>query len=306
MGSGRLPNFFAAVEGRDYVLAPSTTSRYWQRNRLITVTIGDDGKRVVANSPPEDQKARNVHLVGDSQVFGWNLSDHETVGFKLQDQLGPRYRVINHGLPGLGPFGYVSVLHRINPGDGIVVLLLTEMNDFQDAYSNTSSLVAHCGFIVDFEGPGQYLPCFLFHSHIFAKLVDIRDLFFSSPAPLPLNFNPYARAASAVIAARIRTLLDTARMLQPAIYVATIPWDAAVDPARLRSYAPMIATPVRYSELPGVEWIDREFRAFPAPDTLFQEADHHLSVAGANLLAKLLSEVILGQDTLPTVGDPAR
>ncbi|KAE9624740.1 hypothetical protein [Parasedimentitalea maritima] len=285
-GVDHVPGFFAPSDDGSFILAAKSQSEYWHSGRVVTVTIGADGTRLVPSAPPS--APTTLHIVGDSQVFGWGLSDDETLPEHLQRMLGPDLRVVNHGKPGIGPMGYLQKLADIPLSDPVIVVL-TEMNDFQDSYSAMPTVTHHCGSIVLPNGIGRRLPCFVLRSQIFNLLMDLRNLATVERTPLPLGFNPYAVISARVLCKRVENNL--AGFLQRragASTLLTIPWEAEFVPSRLSAYAPFLDKAEAHTRLPGGTRLHAAFADAPDPDALFQPNDHHISAVGVQWIARAL------------------
>lgn len=287
-GVDPLPGFFAPNSDGTYQLAAGTTTRYWHSGRIVTVTVTDDGQRTVPGAP--EAAPVTLHIIGDSQVFGWGLNDEETVPARVQAFLGSYVRVVNHGLPGLGPLAYLKIVAQL-PSEDPVIVFLTEMNDFQDAYDVKPSLTHHCGFIVLPEGPGKSLPCFLLRSYLVGSVMDVWSRFFPGRIPLPLGFNPYARISARVICRRIENnLIDFLNRRTGESVVSTIPWEAQVDADRLAAYAPGLAVVEPHTRLPGTSGLLERLKRVATDKRTFLLNDHHLSAEGADVVARYIVE----------------
>ncbi len=96
------------------------------------VTIDENSVRLSPCAAAADDQPGRIYLLGDSQTFGWGLSDEETWANKLQchllQQRPGAYRVINLGVPGTQADQFLNrgvqqVLPVIEPGDFVVVSL---------------------------------------------------------------------------------------------------------------------------------------------------------------------------------------
>lgn len=292
-GVDPLPGFFASSPDGTYELAAGTQTRYWHSGRIVTVTIGKDGLRTVPYT--KDAATTTLHIVGDSQVFGWGLNDGETIPAQIQALLGSNAKVVNHGLPGLGPLAYLKIVARLPP-DEPAIIILTEMNDFQDAYDVRPSLTHHCGFIVLADGFGTRLPCFLLRSQLTGLITDLRDRFFPGKIPLPLGFNPYARVSARVICRRIENnLIEFLNRRPGGSFIFTIPWEAQIEPDRLAAYAPSLAVAEAHTRLPGSAEILKQMKSVGIRKQIFLSNDHHLSPEGAETVARHIAETFRGQ-----------
>ena len=289
-GAARLPAFFRpGPEGQSYTLAPGLY-RYWHRDRTVVVEIDADGRRRVPGAPSQAQ--RTLWLIGDSQVFGWGLDDTETIAARLQARLGLGVKVVNAGVPGHGPMAYVREFHSA-PADALKLVVFTETNDGQDAYSAETFGRPHCGILISPDGIGSGMPCWFLRSHLFSTAIDLRNVLAPARLSPPLNCNPTVRSVGRVIETRIHA---TERVLDAAAggraLTATVPWDARAAATRLDDYRP------RLSRL-ACEWTFPDHLAL-APalsrngdgDGLFQRQDHHLSAQGADAAARHLAQVL--------------
>src|SRR5436305_9913212 len=81
----RLPlveRYFApAGNSAGYGLAASQSYEYLHNGRRVTVTTDAEGHRVVPGAP--NAAPHTLYVIGDSQAFGWGLSDAETVPARL-------------------------------------------------------------------------------------------------------------------------------------------------------------------------------------------------------------------------------
>lgn len=289
-GAERLPAFFRpGPEGQPYALAPGRY-RYWHRDRTVVVSIGPDGRRRVPGAPAA--APRTLWLIGDSQVFGWGLDDRETIAARLQASLGPGVKVVNAGVPGYGPMAYVREFHAA-PADALKLIVFTETNDGQDAYSAETFGRPHCGILVSPTGVGGGMPCWFLRSQLFSTAVDLRNVLAPSRLAPPLNCNPTVRAVGRAIETRIRA---TERVLDEAAggraLTATVPWDARAARTRLGDYRPHLtavtcdwAFPDRLALVPALERRNDG-------DALFQREDHHLSARGADATARHLARAL--------------
>jgi hypothetical protein len=296
--------FHTTTEPPGYDLKAGARSAYWHGDRVVTVDIDDRGQRAVPHEPPTVAPVR-VHVVGDSQVFGWGLSDDETIPTRLQRRLGPNFWVFNHGVPGYGPIAYARLLGRLPPGE-LAVVVHTEYNDFYDSYSPSIQTVARHGVLVPDSFPGRNLPGWILTSHIFTRLFELKQRVLHPKDPLPMGFHPLNLAASRVLRTRIDALYEEhRRSLGRRLLFCTIPWDARVAPNRLRNYLPRLEKPDRLVGLPDDCRLDLAFLSSPHPDALYLKDDHHLSPLGADLVAEHLATrivAIAGGPESPTQG----
>jgi lysophospholipase L1-like esterase len=274
-----------------YTLQPSRAFRYRARGGEVLVTTDAAGRRVVPGAPA--RAAHTLHVIGDSQVFGWDLNDDETVPAGLQRRLGADWRVMNHGVPGYGPHAYAALLARV-PTEDLALVVLTETNDLRDAFFDTPEATARCGFLVSDDLLGRHLPCFALGSYSFAAGILALHRFGDSRLLVPLGFDPLAEAAATMLRFRIETILATrgggqARAREGHLLMAVVPWDVALLPARHVYYTPDLPRPQRLVALAADVDLEAAFRRHDHPERLFLAADHHLSAAGAALVADELA-----------------
>ena len=285
------PTFFAIksdVPG--YQLAPGSHGRYWHSDRLITVTIDPSGRRIVTGA---SSAGIPIHVVGDSQVFGWGLSDGETICSQLQSRLGARFLVINHGVPGLGPYGYIQLLRDV-PVNELTLLVQTEENDLWDAYSADTRMTVRCGYLVPADFWGRNMPGWILNSYTFQSLLDLKYATLDRQRMTPLGFNPCAKVAAAVLNYRMDQLYDAEKQLRgDRLLLTTIPWDGDVIPARMDEFSPRIGKPVRLIAFEDDCGMVAAFERAANPGSLFQPRDAHLTPAGAALAADVLAPFVL-------------
>jgi len=110
--------------------------------RAKTVTLEDDGRRQVPCAMGSPQASQKLYLLGDSQTFGWGLSDTETWANRLQCALNKKmqnaYQVRNYGFPGaqvdqIFKRGIQQIVPATRPGD--VVIISITWNDLINFYS---------------------------------------------------------------------------------------------------------------------------------------------------------------------------
>jgi hypothetical protein len=275
-----------------YGLQPDCRVDYWHGGRVITVSTDHRGRRIVPHAPASGVPTM-VHFVGDSQAFGWGLSDEETIPAQLQRRLGPEYRVINHGVPGYGPIAFKLRLTDI-PGEDLVVVVHFEQNDLSDTYTDASYSLVRRGGLVPRTFLGRNLPGPVLTSHTFAKLIELKILVSDWRKPLPIGFNPLSQVAARVLRYRVDALYEGQRELRGnRLLFCNIPWDGLIVPSRLASYQPRLERPRRLVGLPDDCALDSVFLAHPRPDTLYLEDDSHLSPLGAGLVAEQLAPRII-------------
>jgi hypothetical protein len=281
------PAFFAvSAEAPGYQLAAGVHERYWTFGRQVTVTIDKNGRRIVPGAASEGTV---VHVVGDSQIFGWGLSDDETICSRLQSQLGSGFHVVNHGVPGLGPYGYIQLLRDV-PVNELTVLVQTEENDLWDAYSANSRMTVRCGYLIPADFWGRNMPTLVLNSYLFQSFLDVKYAMWDSQRMTPIGFNPYAQAAAAVLKYRMDQLYAAQKEVRgDRLIITAIPWDGDILPQRMDEFSPRIEKPVRLVAFTDDCGMVNAFEHAANPDTLFQKHDAHLTAAGAALAARVIA-----------------
>lgn len=97
-------------------------------NRVTQVRTNARGLRGGDWAPPGPA---DVLVVGDSQVFGLGVQEHETFSARLQAAIGGGAHVLNAGVPTYGPLEYTSMVERLvlERRPDAVVYVLTMGND---------------------------------------------------------------------------------------------------------------------------------------------------------------------------------
>lgn len=282
------PVFQATTGTVSYALLPSVSVLVRQFGRTLSVSTDPSGHRFTPGA--SSTAPVNLHLIGDSQVFGWGLSDNETLSAQLQRRVGQSVRVVNHGVPGYGPEEYLAVLKSI-PTYEPVVVVFTEENDGGDAYKLAKQANVACGFISSFEREGA-IQCALMRSRsvqsLFVSLNQMNHHYHMTP----LGFSDHSRVAARVIQARIAQQLSkqTAQRTGHTLYT-VVPWKGRFSPQWRTLYAPPPVAGPRTLPTPFPESLDtvRQFAAHTDAESLYLVGDTHLSPAGASLLADLVA-----------------
>jgi len=109
-------------------------SRGGHVTRVRTNTLGFRGPGW-APAPSDAVVPGRVLLLGDSQVFGYGVDEHEGLAASLQAELGPGHEVLNAAVPTWGPPEYVKILSELAPAyrPEIVVLVANVGNDWNEA-----------------------------------------------------------------------------------------------------------------------------------------------------------------------------
>lgn len=129
-------------------LMPFATQRivFGKKNPVTSLRVNRDGLRG-ADLPPQGDA--EILVVGDSQVFGLGVEEHETASAVLQTMLGRT--VINAGVPTYGPPEYNLVVADMLEKRRIqtVVYVINMVNDpFEAAHPNTERHAVWDGWAV--------------------------------------------------------------------------------------------------------------------------------------------------------------
>jgi hypothetical protein len=270
-------------------LAPGARVHAHMFGREIQVEVDTQGLRrtvaaAVATQPASAGAAvRTLHVVGDSQVFGWGVSDEETIPSQVQTALGSGWRVMNHGVPGYGPTQYRTVLGRV-PVDEPVLLVLTEENDLWDSY-DIARAGSYCGYMSDGSAARWNLPCALLGTRVLQTWLSWRA---QSPVqPTPLGFSSTNTVAARVASSRLQRWIAAERALRSdRLTVTVVPWRGRVDSALRAAYFPPADAADRTELWPDDCGMRERFGAELGGASLYLPEDSHLSARGAALLAR--------------------
>ncbi len=274
-----------------YELLPNTNSKCFLSGRFVNISIDNKGHRLVSNAPKDFYDSK-IHLIGDSQVFGWGLSDKETIGYQLQEIMKSKFRVINHGVPGYGPYAYLKVLESI-PVEDWVVIIHSEQNDLWDAYTAKSTALVRCGHLVSDTFLGKNLPCWILNSQIFQIISAINKRYIKNKRVLPLGFDSHSVVASKVLIYRIHQLYKNQKKLRGLKIIFTfIPWECILDSRNLHLYNPRVQNVIRQVRFQDDCDIEQRFLQSANSETFYLPFDDHLSPTGAKTLVQLIAKVI--------------
>ncbi|HJM82768.1 MAG TPA: hypothetical protein QF720_04135 [Nitrospinota bacterium] len=285
------PMFHKSDSETGYTMLPNIKVSCLQAGRFVSIETGPEGKRITPNSPTTNF-SYTIHLVGDSQVLGWGLENNQTLAYWIQKQMGNKYKLINHGVPGYGPHAYVGVLDDIPSGD-LVIVTQTEVNDLTDAFYDKPSAKIHCNYLTA-TALGQNMPCWFLNSKIFQAVSTLHKEYLQRIKPLPIGFNAKAYVAAKTLRNRMDLLYKKhVRTRNKNILFATIPWDGSIDKDKLPHYHPKIREPLNLvSTIDEFKLKDR-ILALPSPETLFFKTDFHLSSEGAKAVAGIIVNALL-------------
>ncbi len=287
-------------DGRGHRLSPNAASRVRLLGRDALVSVDAAGHRRTIGAPRADAGVISVHLVGDSQVFGWGLGDDETIASRLQAELGAGFRVVNHGVPGTGPFAYQAAIARI-PAQEWTVVVHTEENDLWDAYGMAQNTSVRCGYLAPALAGG--LPCPVLGSRLFQVAGRLYEGLYYKYRPAPLGYHPYARLATSVLLQRATALYADARGQRgPRIVFTYVPWVARYAADRLPTYFPPPVSPERPLGFPDDCGAEAAFQG--GGRELYLDGDSHLSGEGAGRLAGAMARELRRRLSSPQGNSP--
>jgi hypothetical protein len=289
------PRVFEPNDGvARYRLAAGVHTSVRQFGRTVTVSTDAEGHRVTPGFVAAAGTPLRVHLVGDSQVFGWGLSDDETLPARLQRQLGPGVQVVNHGVPGFGPTDYLGTLAAL-PANEPVVVVHTEENDTWDAYRIFRNAHATCGYVTTFSADASALRCTWMNLRLVQLGAELWDRSQRSEHPTPLGFSALSTVAATVLNQRIATgYADERRRRDADLIFAVVPWKGRID-AQWRAHSlpsPLPDVATLDSPFPDATQATRLLAAGGGAQPLYLDGDSHLSPAGAIRLALLLKPLV--------------
>ena len=132
--------FAAMLVAAEYAL------RFWFRHVTSSGNAGDyfaqaHQPQVARNSlgyrereiPPKDPNRYRIVVVGDSFTYGQGIEAPERFSNLIEGFLGPRYEVLNFGIPGNDMPQHLDVLDQVLPLHPDFVLLQLFINDFETA-----------------------------------------------------------------------------------------------------------------------------------------------------------------------------
>jgi hypothetical protein len=287
-----LPIYVSGPTGKDLHLIPRAGGRVYMHGRSVFVSVDSEGHRTTAGAPARGSTSRRLDIIGDSQVFGWALDDSETIAARLQARLGENWRVVNHGVPGVGPLRYAEELKTVPP-DAEVLIVFTEVNDLWDMY-DIARHPTRCGFLTEGALPRSHVTCVILGLRLVQLGYAVADALAAHRALAPIGFDETSRIAARILAHRVRTVLATdAKSSHPSLHFAVVPWDGRFNEHVRADYFPPAdgKAPSYFDD--GFAMIDA-FGQASEPAGLFLDRDPHLSAAGARLFAHRIADVMTG------------
>jgi lysophospholipase L1-like esterase len=285
-----LPLFVSGPAGQDLRLIPGEGGRAYIHGRTIFVSVDSEGHRTTAGAPAPGGAFRRLDIIGDSQIFGWALDDSETIAARLQARLGKNWRVVNHGVPGVGPLRYAEELKTVPP-DAEVLVVFTEVNDLWDMY-DIARYPTRCGFLSGGTLPNSYVTCAILNLRLVQLGYAVADGLAVHRALAPIGCDETSQIAARILAHRVRALFAAvAKGSYPNLHFTVVPWDGRFNELVRADYFPP-------ADRKAPNYFDDDFAmidAFggaPDPAALFLDRDPHLSAAGARLFADRVADVM--------------
>jgi hypothetical protein len=273
-----------------YGLAPDASERVFQFGRVINILTDSEGHRT-CGTVRLDSGARIVHVIGDSMIFGWGLDNEEAIPCVVQRDLGPKWRVINHGVPGYGPFEYLHVIQSI-PTSEYVVVVFAEENDLWDAYRIFRTAGSTCGYLTELSHGDSTLKCAILRSRTLQfGLAQYRRIRTLGYRPTPLQYGSDSQVAATVMASRVQAAFGPQWLLRGSMMITTVaPWKGLFSEQALAEYYPpsIVRRPVGFKDELNMTDLFRQVPGSKA--VLFIEGDSHLSHSGAALIAHRIAD----------------
>ena len=281
------PPVFRKTQGADvHGLSGDAQVKVRQFGRILSMSTTAAGNRAVTRAPASATQV--VHLVGDSQAFGWGLSDEETIASRLQAELGPKVLVVNWGVPSYGPIEYAHVLRGL-PKQDHVVLLHTEENDAADSYKLAAGKAVTCGHLANLPHAETAVRCALMQ----LRIVQAALVLFSDSQRgyhmTPLGFSEYSEVAAAVLHRRVHRLYESEREQRGRrLLFSVIPWKGRYSTEWSATYAPPPRADAGSMSSLFTDDVDMP-RRLRGLENLYIDGDTHLSAAGADVVARVLA-----------------
>jgi hypothetical protein len=283
------PIFQRAQLPQSYALRANARVLVRQFGRTVAISTTSVGTRIVVGSPPSAPHV--VHVVGDSQAFGWGLSDEETVGSRLQVALGSNAVVVNHGVPGYGPIQYALVLRTL-PVEDFVVVLHTEENDAADSFSAMKADEVTCGFVATTLRTEGAIRCALMRLRSVQAVLGFINDFQHRYNMTPLGFSEYSEVAGSVMQFRIAHLYDQEQQRRAGRLLFTVvPWKGRYSAEWRRTYAPPPRQDAAFMRTPFTDDFEM-VENMRERSEMYIDGDTHLSPAGADVVGRLVAAAL--------------
>lgn len=292
-----LPLYVSDNKGENLRLIPGTGGHAYIHGRTIFVSVDSEGHRTTVGAPAPGSTSRRMDIIGDSQVFGWALDDSETIAAWMQSRLGENWRVVNHGVPGIGPLRYAEELKTVPP-EAEVLIVFTEVNDLWDMY-DVARYPTRCGFLIGGWFPSLAATCVILNLRVVQLGYAVTDAMGAHLALSPIGFDETSRIAARILAHRVRALFAGAAKSHPNVHFAVVPWHGRFNEHARADYFPP-ANPEAPSYFDDDFAMLHTFGRAPEPATLFLDSDPHLSAAGARLFANRIVDVIMNPEPRAT------
>ena len=115
-----------------HVRSSGNADAYFAHARPIEVVRNSLGYRD-REPPPKDPNRYRIAVIGDSFTWGQGIDAPERFSNLIEASLGPRYEVLNFGIPGHDMPQHLEVLDQVLPLAPDFVLLQLYINDFETA-----------------------------------------------------------------------------------------------------------------------------------------------------------------------------
>jgi len=115
-----------------HVRSSGNAGGYFAQARQVEVARNSLGYRDREVGPKDPSRYR-IAVIGDSFTWGQGIEARERFSNLIEAQLGPRYEVLNFGIPGHDMPQHLEVLEQVLPLAPDFVLLQLYINDFETA-----------------------------------------------------------------------------------------------------------------------------------------------------------------------------
>lgn len=296
-----VPRVFKAATDPVYGLASQRQTRVYMLGKVVDLSTDTEGYRLTVGQPND---GKGIHLIGDSQVFGWGLSDYETIASRLQALLGGSFKVVNHGVPGYGPLEYAKVLKRI-PSADFAIVLHTEENDLWDVYGIFKETTAQCGWLM--KQRASPLACTILESDVVQLISVWLDEFEQRQLLTPIGMSDQSLVAARILGFRMGRLYELeGELRRQRLIITTVPWKGRFSEDWRTRYQP---TPL--SQFGGDQNLFRDdlgmahaFVASGAAGEMYLAGDTHLSGRGAAFVAQQIYVALAALMHLSGKGTP--